>query len=133
MMKLHESIDKSHQKLYQDKEAKEPGFKCLEPHQKNLVLNASALPPYDTLASAPNEFYNSFLSKKSQFRAKEMMTHRFYLDKIAFNPNTLFIANLWNCDFFCILPDSPSGVSIFFCPETKSLMHLDKKKKDPLL
>jgi hypothetical protein len=50
-----------------------------------------------------------------------MITHRFYLEKIAFNPNASFVANLWNCDFFWILPDSPSGISIFFCPETKSL------------
>jgi hypothetical protein len=72
MMKLHESIDKSHQKLYQDKEAKEPGFKRLEPHQKNLVLNASALPPYDTPASAPNEFYNSFLRSKHFVHSKSL-------------------------------------------------------------
>ncbi len=49
------------------------------------------------------------------------MTHSFHLDKISFNPSTTFISNLWNSDFFWILPDSPSGDSIFFCPETKSI------------
>jgi hypothetical protein len=48
------------------------------------------------------------------------MLHRFYLDKVAFNSSTAFISNLWNGDFFWILLDSPSGVNIFFCPETKS-------------
>jgi hypothetical protein len=50
-----------------------------------------------------------------------MITHCFYLEKIAFSPNLSFAANLWSCDFFWILPDSPSVVSIFFCPKMKSL------------
>jgi hypothetical protein len=49
-----------------------------------------------------------------------MLVHRFQLDKIAFNPNPTFITNLWNCEFFWLLPDSPSGVSVFYCQETKS-------------
>jgi hypothetical protein len=69
------------------------------------------------------------LGKKSQFKAKEMISHRFYLDKIAFNPSSAFVANLWNCDFFWILPDSPSGVSIFFCPETKSMNASELEKE----
>ncbi len=121
VLKLHDSLDKSNQKNSQEKADKEPGFHRLETHRKNLILNASACPPYDSPAQGPNEFYKSFLAKKSQFKAKEMISHRFYLDKIAFNPNSAFVANLWNCDFFWILPDSPSGVSIFFCPETKSM------------
>ncbi len=75
VLKLHETLDKSNQKITQEKEAKEPGFHRLEPHQKNLVLNASAVPPYDALAPSPNDFYNSFLRKKSQCKAKEMITH----------------------------------------------------------
>jgi hypothetical protein len=49
-----------------------------------------------------------------------MLVHRFHLDKIAFNPNPNFVTNLWNCKFFWLLLDSPSGVSIFYCQETKS-------------
>jgi hypothetical protein len=50
-----------------------------------------------------------------------MSIHRFHTDKIAFNPTTTFITNLWNSEFFWILLDSPSGISIFYCLETKSL------------
>jgi hypothetical protein len=50
-----------------------------------------------------------------------MLVHHFYNDKIAFNPNSTFITNLWNSEFFWLLPDHPSGVSIFYCPETKSV------------
>lgn len=105
MLKLHDTLHKSHLKATTEKEEREPGFTCLESHQKNLILNASMIPPFDVQATQPTEFYNIFLSKKSQFKAKEMMSHSFYLDKIAFNPSTLFIANIWNCDFFWIYDD----------------------------
>jgi hypothetical protein len=63
----------------------------------------------------------SLMAKKSQFKAKEALLHRLNIDKISFNPSASFVANLWNCEFFWILPDSPSGISIFFCPESKSI------------
>ena len=45
MLKMNEKIDISLLKSAQDKEEKEPGFARLEPHRKNLILNASAPPP----------------------------------------------------------------------------------------
>jgi hypothetical protein len=86
-----------------------------------LILNVSALPPYKLPASEPNEFYKSFLQKKTQFKAKEFLVHRLQIDNIAFHPSSTFAASLWNCDFLWLTPDLPSGVSIFFCPEISSL------------
>jgi hypothetical protein len=130
MLKLHDSIHKNSLKQTLEKDEKEPGFHRLEPYTKNLILNASALPPFDIQAPKLTESYTTFLSKKSQFKAKEMILHRFHLDKVAFHPSTFFIANLWHGDFFWLLPDSPSGVIIFYCPETKSLnaAELEKEK-----
>jgi hypothetical protein len=71
-------------------------------------------------ATTPTEFYTTFLGKKSQFKAKDMIVHKLQSEKIAFNPNSSFINSLWNCEFFWLLPDTPSGISIFFCHETKS-------------
>jgi hypothetical protein len=105
MIKLHDTMDKSSR----SKEEKEPGFNRLEAHRKNLILNASAIPPFTKAADNPTEFYTSFLSKKSQLKAKDMLMHRFHTDKVAFNPNPTFITNLWNSEFFWILPDHPSG------------------------
>jgi hypothetical protein len=116
MIKLHDIRDKSSK----SKEENEPGFNRHESHRKKLILNTSALPPFTKAADNPTEFYTSFLSKRSQFKAKDMLLHRFHSDKISFNPNSTFITNLWNSEFFWILPDSPSGISIFYCPETKS-------------
>jgi hypothetical protein len=96
MIKLHDSMDKTSK----SKEKKEPGFKQLKSHRKKLILNAFAVPPFLTAATAPTEFYKTFLAKKSQFKAKDMLLHRFHSDKVAFNPNPTFITNLWNCDFF---------------------------------
>ncbi len=67
MMKLNESMDKNILK------EKEPGINRLKSHKKNLILNTSATPPFDTAASAPSEFYLTFLAKKSQFKAKDML------------------------------------------------------------
>ncbi len=133
MLKLHDTMDKNNLKQSIEKDEKEPGFPRLEMHVKNLILNASATPPFDVQATKPADFYSTFLSKKSQFKAKEMILHRFHLDKIAFNPNAYFIANLWHGNFFWLLPDSPSGVSIFFCPETKSYNAIELEKEKTLL
>ena len=66
MLKLNESVDKNILKATREKEEKDPGFPRLEHHKKNLILNASALPPYDLQAENPTEFYSTFLAKKSQ-------------------------------------------------------------------
>jgi len=116
MLKLHDTMDRN----YKEKSDKEPGFARLEEHRKNLILNASAKAPYQSKASKPTEFYLTFLAKKSQFKAKDLLVHQLNTEKVAFNPSSSFANNLWNCEFFWLLPDSPSGVSIFFCPETKS-------------
>jgi len=49
-----------------------------------------------------------------------MIVHKLQSEKVSFNPSSSFINSLWNCKFFWLLPDLPSGISIFFCPETKS-------------
>jgi len=116
------------EKNYKEKSDKEPGFSRLEEHRKNLILNASAIPPYDSQASHRTEFYATFLAKKSQFKAKDMILHRLQSEKIAFNPGSSLVNSLWNVDFFWLLPDSPSGVSIFFCPEIKSVNAADIEK-----
>jgi hypothetical protein len=121
MLKIHESFDNNITKSNKEKEEKEPGFKRLELHKRNLILNASANPPYDTQAIEPTEFYKQFLQKKTQFKAKEFLVHRLQIDNIAFHPSSTFAASLWNCDFLWLTPDLPSGVSIFFCPEISSL------------
>jgi len=128
MLKVHDSMDKS----YREKSDKEPGFSRLEEHQKNLILNASALPPFTNGASRPSESFNVFLAKKSQFKAKDMIIHHLQTEKVSFNPSSSFINNLWNCEFFWLLPDTPSGVSIFFCPETKS-SNVNEIEKERLL
>jgi hypothetical protein len=116
MIKLHDTINKSSR----NKEEKDPGFTRLELHRKKLILHASAIPPFDTEASSPTEFNLPFLSKKSQLKAKDMLVHRFQINKIAFNPNLTFVTNLWNYEFFWLLSNTPSEVSIFYCQETKS-------------
>lgn len=121
MIKLHECFDTSMTRSIKDKEEKEPGFNRLEAHKKQLILNASAVSPYDTKASEPSEFFKTFLQKKTQFKAKEFLVHRLHIDNIAFHPSSTFSSCLWNCDFLWLTPDLPSGISIFFCPELSSL------------
>lgn len=89
MIKLHDTMDKT----LKTKEEREPGFKRLESHRKRLILITSTSPPFTTEALNPTDFYTTFLSKKSQFKAKDT-------DKISFNPNPAFVTNLWNSEFF---------------------------------
>jgi hypothetical protein len=113
-----------------ERDEKEPGFARREQHKKNMILNPSATPPFKVQAKSPTNFYSSFLSKKSQLKVKDMLTHRFLTDKISFNPSASFTNYLWSGDFFWILLDSPSsGISIFYFPESKSLnaFKLDKE------
>lgn len=121
MRKIHESFDNNLTKSMRDKEEKEPGFKRLEYHKKNLILNASASPPFDQAADEPTEFYRTFLQKKTQFKAKEFLMHRLQIDNISFHPSSSFVNCLWNADFLWLTPDFPTGISIFFCPEVSSV------------
>jgi hypothetical protein len=114
-------MDKQPLKSQQEKEEKELGFARLESHRKNLNLNASAQQPYDTQATSPTEFYSQLLSNKSQFKAKETLSHRLLIENLFINPGAAFITCLWHAEFIWLLPDSPSGVSLFFCPEAKSM------------
>jgi hypothetical protein len=104
-------MDKQSLKMQKESDEKEPGFAKLEDHRKIMILNASAVPPYEEPAPVPTEFYSSSLQRKSQFKAKERLTHHFMLEKISVNPGASFITCLWNTEFFWILPDSPSGAS----------------------
>jgi hypothetical protein len=97
MLKLNESVDKNILKAIKEKDEKEPGFNRLEHYKKNLILNASTLNPFETAASTPTEFYSNFLVKKSQFKAKDMLSHRLQVDQVNFNPNSHLVACLWNC------------------------------------
>ncbi len=132
ILKINEKLDNDMLRSTKDRDDKDPGFQRLEPFRKNLILNASAEPPFEQQAEQPTEFYNTFLSKKSQFKAKEMLVHRLSIDKISFNLNTTFVSCLWNSDFFWVLPDSPSGISLFFCPESKSLNSYELEKEQNL-
>jgi hypothetical protein len=122
-------MDKQSLRSQKEREEKEPGFARLESYQKSLIRNASASPPYDSPAESPTEFYKLFLSKKSQFKAKEALVHRILLDKVSFNPGAAFVTCLWHAEFVWILPGSPSGVSIFFCPKAKSLSIAELEKE----
>jgi len=114
----------------QRKEKKRARFQYTGTYHKILILNASTTPPFDIKAKQPTEFYTTFLSKNSQFKAKDMILHRFHLDKVAFIPSASFIANLWNCYFFWTLLDRPSGVSIYYCPLTKQKLYLPNSVMD---
>jgi hypothetical protein len=125
MLKIKDNLEKHSLKIQKDSDEKEPGFAKLEEHRRLMILNASTTPPFDSPANSPA----NFLRRKSQFKAKEQLTHRLMLEKISFNPRASFVTCLWNADFFWILPDSPSGISIFFCPESKSLNPVELEKE----
>ena len=40
-------------------ERRGPGFARIESYWKSIILNASGIPPYDSPADRPTEFYNN--------------------------------------------------------------------------
>jgi hypothetical protein len=129
MLKINDYLDKHSLKIQKDSDEKEPGFAKLEEHIQTMILNASAIPPFESCATEPTEFYLKFFKNESQFKAKDLLAHRLILEKVSFNPGASFVTCLWNADLFWILPDSPSGISIFFCPESKSLHATELEKE----
>jgi hypothetical protein len=58
--------------------------------------------------------------------------HRFHADKVTFNLNSTSVTNLWNSEFFWIIPDSSLGISICYCQETKSNNSFELEKERSL-
>lgn len=46
--------------------------------------------------------------------------HHLTLENVLFQPSPAFAANLYSADWVWLIPDKPSGISIFFCPDSSS-------------
>ncbi len=55
-------MDQNSLRAGEEKENKDPGFKKLEPHRQQLIMNASATHPFDSAAPSPTPFYLEFLA-----------------------------------------------------------------------
>jgi hypothetical protein len=121
LQKISENLDQNAIRAREDSDRKEPGFKKLEPHRKNLILNASAPEPFDTAPDKPTAFYDDFLSRKTQFKARDILITRLNQDKIYFRPSSAFAAYLYSADWIWEKPETPTGISVFYCPESSSI------------
>jgi hypothetical protein len=98
-----------------------------------LAINSLARPinPNDTFPRNPIIFQKKliaegwmdedFLSRKTQFKARNILITCLNHDKIYFHPSSAFAAYLYNADWIWEKPDSPTGISVFFCPESSSI------------
>jgi len=120
LLKISEAMDQNSLRAVEEKEKKDPGFKKLEPHRQQLILNASATHPFDSAAPSPTPFYLEFLAQKQQFKAKELLCHHLAKNKILFQPSAAFVPHLYTVDWVWPNPNKPSGISIFFCPDSAS-------------
>jgi hypothetical protein len=50
------------------------------------------------------------------------------IDSILFHPTTQMVSCLWSGDFMWIIPDHPSSVSVFFCPEIPMVNSIELEK-----
>jgi hypothetical protein len=66
MLKINDAMDKN----YKDKSEKEPGFNRLEEHRKNLILNVSAIPPFDVKRLNQPIFLPLFCPRKVNLKLK---------------------------------------------------------------
>jgi len=120
LLKISEVMDQNTLRAAEEKEKKDPGFKKLEPHRQQLILNASSTHPFESQATTPTPFYMEFLAQKQQFKAKELLCHHLAKNKILFQPSAAFASHLYLVDWVWPNPNKPSGISIFFCPDSAS-------------
>jgi len=121
LLKISENLDQNTLRLTKESEEKSKGFSKLEHHKKLLLLNATESTDSETSPSVPTEFCQSFLKKTTVFRAKETLQQAIKTNKeIVFHPSTAFTTKLYTVDLLWLSPDSPSGISLFFCAESFS-------------
>jgi len=121
LLKISENLDQNTLRLTKESEEKSKGFSKLENHKKLLLLNATESSDNENSPSDPTEFCQSFLKKTTVFRAKESLQQAIKTNKeIVFYPSTAFTTKLYTVDLLWLSPDSPSGISLFFCSESLS-------------
>jgi hypothetical protein len=113
LLKISETLDQNNLRATAASEKKEPGFKKLEPHRQQFILNASSTHPFESAAESPTPFYIEFLSQKQQFKAKELLCHHLTKNKILFQPSAAFAAHIYSVDWVWSNPNKPSGISVY--------------------
>ena len=120
LMSMKQSLDSQRASQSKKDKEKQPGFKNLAHHTKQLILNATAVSPFEESAASPTEFLDKFLSKKTLQKAKILLQQCLKTEKITFAPNQGFVSSLhlglWLWDSM----DWISNCSIFFCPRPVS-------------
>lgn len=99
LLKISETLDQNNLRTTAETEKKEPGFKKLEPHRQQFILNASSTHPFESAANSPTPFYTEFLSQRQQFKAKELLCHHLTKNKILFQPSAAFVAHIYSVDW----------------------------------
>ncbi len=107
LLKISETLDQNSLRATAETEKKEPGFKKLEPHRQQFILNASSAHPFESEAATPTPFYVEFLSQKQQFKAKELLCHHLAKNKILFQPTAAFASHIYNVDWVWTNPNKP--------------------------
>ena len=119
LLKISENLDQNTLRLTKETEEKAKGFAKLETHKKLLLLNATESDTDDVSPTVPTDFCQSFLKKSTIFRAKDTLQQAIKANKeIVFFPSTAFTSKLYTVDLLWLSPDSPSGISLFYCAES---------------
>lgn len=126
-MKMKESLESSRIWAEQKEEKKECRFHKLPAHRHQMILNASAKPPFSKQANSPTDFYNIIITETSAFKAKQLIDYKLSVSSAKrFKVSPALAASIWIGD---LITDelSPSNLSIWFCPERT---HTDSKESN---
>lgn len=97
-------------------------FSKLETNKKQLILNATKHANEESTPKDPTEFCKSFLLKTTVFWAKDTLQQAIKTSKeIVFFPSMAFTSKLYTVDLIWHSPDSPTGISVFYCTESSDL------------
>jgi hypothetical protein len=91
-----DTLEATHIHAKKKDEKNENSFSKLSPHQKQMILNASALYPFTEATDTPTEFCESILTKKSAFKAKQLTEHELSTMSIkCFKESPALTASIW--------------------------------------
>ncbi len=127
LIEMKENHEASRLRAERKDEKKEQGFHKLPPHQKCMILNATASPPFTKPADHPSEFYELLLTEKFTFKVKQLIDHELCNTNIKrFKISPALASSIWIGDL--ITDDlTPTNLSIWFCSEHS---HMDVKESE---
>ena len=115
LMSMKQLMDSQQAVQWEKVESQKPGFRNLIADTQQLILNASAVLPFEYVLVEQTIFLQKFLKEKTAAKAKIIQQKIFKKEKVVFTPSQGLVMVIHTGMFLWDTPDFPPNLSIFFC------------------